>query len=73
MQPNTLSEDVVLRQALGARIDELYASRQSQELRNLKDALSILDLNVVAAEPTFRHAGHVARQMEYDPCRATSQ
>ena len=53
--------------------DEQYARRQNRELRSIKDALSIPDLDVVAARRTYRYAGHVARQMEYDPCRLTSQ
>ena len=58
---------------LVSETEEHYAKRQNRELRSLKNALSIPDLDVVAARRTYRYAGHVARQMEYDPCRLTSQ
>ena len=53
--------------------DEKYARRQNTELRNLKETLGIPDLDAVAVRRSYRYAGHVVRQKEYDPDRLTSR
>ena len=53
--------------------DEKYARRHNTELWILKETLGILDLDAVAVRRTYRYAGHVLRQKEYDPDRLTAR